>query len=121
MSSDIVFINELYAEAIIGIYDFERVQKQPIIISLEMAWDNKPAAKTDDIKHTLDYEKISNSVKELIESSEFELVETLAETITKHIITIYKTNEVTLTLHKPNAIPFTKSVGVKIRRTLLDY
>ena len=118
---DKVFIRNLKADAIIGIYDFERVTKQPIIITLEMTHDNKRPASTENILDALDYEKISNSVKNLIESSSFQLVETLAETIAQHILTTYETEQLTLELNKPNAIAFTDSVGIMITRNRSDY
>ncbi len=118
---DKVFIRNLKAEAIIGIYDFERVKKQPIIVTLEMQWNNKKPASTENILDALDYEKISNSVKSLIEESTFQLVETLAETITKHIIETYGTDWVMLELNKPDAISFTDSVGIMIARQKSDY
>ena len=108
---DKVFIRNLQVDAIIGIYDFERVKKQPIIITLEMQWDNKKPASTENILDALDYEKISNSVKTLIENSSFQLVETLAET----------TEKVTLELNKPEAISFAESVGIIITRQKSDY
>lgn len=118
---DKVFIRNLKADAIIGIYDFERVTKQPIIITLEMQWDNKKPASTEDILDALDYEKISKSVKGLIEGSSFQLVETLAEAIAKHVITTYGTEIVILELNKPKAIDFAESVGIMITRQKLDY
>lgn len=118
---DKVFIRNLTADAIIGIYDFERVKKQPVIITLEMAFDNKKPASTENIFDALDYEKISNSVKELIETSSFQLVETLAETIAKHILTTYRTEKLTLELNKPEAIAFADSVGIVITREKSDY
>lgn len=118
---DKVIIRNLKAEAIIGIYDFERVAKQPVIISLEMAWDNKKPASTEDIADALDYEKVSKSVKALIESSSFQLVETLAETIAEHVLTTYGTQSLYLELKKPNAIDFTDYVGLSMTRTRADY
>ncbi|WP_018122913.1 dihydroneopterin aldolase [Wohlfahrtiimonas chitiniclastica] len=118
---DKVIIRNLKAEAIIGIYDFERVAKQPVIISLEMAWDNKKPASTEDIADALDYEKVSKSVKALIESSSFQLVETLAETIAEHVLMTYHTQSLYLELKKPNAIDFTDYVGLSMTRTRADY
>ncbi len=118
---DKVFIRNLQVDAIIGIYDFERVKKQPIIITLEMQWDNKKPASTENILDALDYEKISNSVKTLIENSSFQLVETLAETIVQHVIQTYGTEKVTLELNKPEAISFAESVGIIITRQKSDY
>lgn len=118
---DRVFIRNLTTETIIGIYDFERVQKQPIIVTLDMAWDNRKPANTEDITDALDYEKISNSVKSLIENSSYQLVETLTEAIAKHVITTYGTAELTIELQKPDAIAFAEAVGIKITRRLTDY
>lgn len=118
---DKVFIRNLKADAIIGIYDFERTTKQPIIITLEMSWDNKKPSTTENILDALDYEKVSKSVKHLIENSSFQLVETLAETIAKHILTVYKTECVTLELNKPDAISFADSVGIVITRHASAY
>lgn len=118
---DKVFIRNLKADAIIGIYDFERIKKQPIIITLEMEWNNKKPASSENIFDALDYEKISNSVKKLIEDSSFQLVETLAETIAQHVIQAYGTNSITLELNKPEAIGFADSVGIMITRTQNDY
>lgn len=118
---DKVFIRNLAVDAIIGIYDFERVQKQPIVITLAMTFDNKKPASTENIVDVLDYEKISNSVKALIESSSFQLVETLAEAIAEHVLTTYRTEQLTLELNKPNAIEFAESVGIMITRERSDY
>ena len=39
--SDKVFINGLRAETVIGVYDWERKIRQPLIFDLEMATDNR--------------------------------------------------------------------------------
>ena len=45
-----------------------------------------------------------------------ELLETLADKIAHHVLTNYPCREITLTIHKPNAIKQADSVGVKIIR-----
>ena len=52
---DIVYIRELEVKTIIGIYDWEREQKQVISINLEMGADIRAAAETDSIENALDY------------------------------------------------------------------
>ena len=44
---DKVFINNLAVEAIIGIFQWEREVRQLISIDIEMDFDNKQAAKSD--------------------------------------------------------------------------
>ncbi|MFY8206584.1 MAG: dihydroneopterin aldolase, partial [Arenimonas sp.] len=38
---DKVFIEALGIECVIGIYDWERTIKQPIVLDIEMAFDNR--------------------------------------------------------------------------------
>ena len=76
---DIVFIRELRAEAVIGIYEWERNVRQPVVLDLEMAWDVAAAAATDNIADALDYKAVSKRLIAFVEGSEFQLVEALAE------------------------------------------
>ena len=48
---DIVYIRELEVKTIIGIYDWEREQKQVVSINLEMASDIRKSADSDSIEH----------------------------------------------------------------------
>ncbi|MEO1900062.1 MAG: FolB domain-containing protein, partial [Methylococcales bacterium] len=49
---DIIFLGALEAATIIGIYDWERETKQTIVLDIEMAFDIRKAAETEDIQHT---------------------------------------------------------------------
>jgi dihydroneopterin aldolase len=84
---DKVYISELEIEAIIGIYEWEREKKQTISIDVEMGWDNRAASAEDDISKALDYKSVAKRIIEFVESSEFFLVETLAEEIAGIVIT----------------------------------
>ena len=55
---DKVFINNLEVEAVIGIFQWEREVRQLISVDIEMDFDNKTAAKSDDIKDALNYKLI---------------------------------------------------------------
>jgi dihydroneopterin aldolase len=49
---DIVFIEELRIDAVIGIYDWERRVRQTLSLDIEMAFDNTVPAASDDIALT---------------------------------------------------------------------
>ncbi len=51
---DIVFLQQLQLEAVIGVYDWEREIRQPLTMDLELATDVKAAASTDRIQDALD-------------------------------------------------------------------
>ena len=113
---DIVFISELRVETIIGIYDWERTQKQLVTIDVEMAADIAKAAKSDHIDDALNYKSISKRVEQFTADSSFQLVETLAERLAELIRTEFNVSWVRLTLHKPGALSNSKDVGIRIER-----
>jgi len=46
---DIVFIEQLSVITTIGVYDWEQTIEQKLVFDIEMAWDNRAAAKSDDV------------------------------------------------------------------------
>lgn len=114
---DIVYIRDLRINAVIGIYEWEQRIQQQINVNLEMGWDNKPAAKSDDIKDTLNYKAAALLVKELVQKSEFELVEALAEHIAELLLEKMNIPWIRVSLGKPMAVTDSKEVGVTIERT----
>jgi len=113
---DIVYIRDLRVDACIGIYDWERKIRQQIKLDIEMGWDNKPAAETDDIQYTLNYKESAELVTEFVRQSEFELVETLAERIAELLLEKMKLPWVKVSLGKPVAVSGAGEVGVIIER-----
>ena len=113
---DIVYIRELEIETIIGIYDWERQQKQRVSLDLEMATDIRAAARSGDIEQALDYKAVAKQLIEFVEASEFLLVETLAEEITKLVMHDFKVSWIRLRVGKPGAVTGSKDVGVIIER-----
>ena len=63
---DIVFINELRIETIIGIYDWERKVKQTISLDLETGTDIGKSAATDAIDDTLNYKAVAKRLISLL-------------------------------------------------------
>lgn len=113
---DIVYINGLRAETIIGIHDWEREVRQTVVIDLEMGCDTTRPARSDDISYALDYAKVSARVLALVESSECLLVETLAEKIARLLTRDYGVPWLRLRLSKPAALEHADDVGVIIER-----
>lgn len=113
---DIVYIKELEIETIIGVFDWERNIKQVVSIDLEMATDVKRAAQTDHIDDALNYKSIAKRLIEFVEASEFQLIETLAETIANIVMNEFNVGWVRVRLGKPGAVRGSKDVGVIIER-----
>jgi dihydroneopterin aldolase len=113
---DIVFINELRIETIIGIYDWERKVKQTISLDLEMGADIRKSAATDAIEDTLNYKAVAKRLIAFVEDSEYLLVETLAEKITEIVLSEFSVPWLKLTVRKPGAVRGSRDVGVIIER-----
>jgi len=114
--SDIVFISDLRIETIIGIYDWEREVKQTVSIDLEMAHDIAKAAETDDIQYALNYKSVAKRLIAFIETSEFLLLESMAEAIVKIVREEFSVPWLKLTLNKPAALTGATNVGIRIER-----
>ena len=113
---DIVFVEDLRIETVIGIYDWERKIKQTVALDLEMAFDNRKPASSDKIEDTLDYKAVSKRLIAFVEGSHFELVETLAEKCAQIIREEFQVPWLRLKLSKPGAVRGSKAVGVIIER-----
>lgn len=114
---DKVFIEGLEIEALIGIYDWERRIRQPLLFDLEMAFDNRRPAASDAIADTLDYKAVSKRLIAFVSASEFGLVETLAERCAELVLREFDVAHVRLKLSKPGAVRGARAVGVIIERS----
>ena len=113
---DIVFIRELRADTVIGVYDWERRVRQTVVLDLELASNNRRAAASDQIDDAMDYAAISARVLSFIEASEFQLIETMAERVAEVIIEEFAVPWLRLRLSKPGAVAQARDVGVLIER-----
>lgn len=113
---DTVFIRGLEIDTIIGCYEHEKINKQRIVLDLEMAWDIRTAASTDDLSLTLDYNAVRLEIERLCEEKQFELVESLVECVATMIMKQFKVEGLRIRLAKPEAIENTRDVGVMIAR-----
>ena len=113
---DVVFIEDLRVETVIGIYDWEKKVKQTVTLDLEMAFDNRVPAARDAIEDTLDYKRISKRLVAFVADTHFGLVETLAERCAEIVMNEFGVPWVRLKLSKPGAVSAAKNVGVIIER-----
>lgn len=116
MTMDRVFIEDLRIQTVIGVFDWEREITQTIGLDLQMAFDIGRAAKSDNIADTLDYKSVSKRLIQFVESSEFQLVEALAEHCAQIVLDEFPVNWLRLKLSKPGAVRGSSAVGVIIER-----
>lgn len=113
---DSVYIRGLRADAVIGVYDWERNIRQALVIDLELASDNRAAAATDAIAQAVDYDAIAGRVLAYVRDSQFQLIETLAERLAELVMREFGVPWLRIDVAKPGAVKAADSVGVVIER-----
>ena len=113
---DLVLIESLAVDTVIGVYDWERTITQRLVLDLELATDIRPAAEHDDIARTLDYAAISMRIQAFAAEHDVALVETFAERLAEVLREEFGIPWLRLTVRKPGAVSAAAAVGVRIER-----
>jgi FolB domain-containing protein len=114
--SDEIHIRDLSLRTIIGINDEERVNRQDVLINITLHTNTREAGLSDDLTKTVNYREITKRVIELVEQSRFFLVERMAEEIASTCLENKLVTSVDVSVEKPGAVRFSRSVGITIRR-----
>ena len=113
---DIVFIEQLSVITTIGVYDWEQTIEQKLVFDIEMGWDNRKSAKSDDVNDCLSYADISETVIAHVEGQRFALVERVADEVADLLLSRFNSPWVRIKLSKPGAVARAANVGVIIER-----
>lgn len=117
MVQDIVFIEALKVDTVIGVYEWEKTIQQTLQFDIEMRTDTRQAAQIDDLSKTVDYAEVADDVVKLAKENQVELIETVAQMVAEKILRSYPVESVKVTLRKLGAVASTASVGVIIERS----
>ena len=118
MAKDIIFIEGLEIETIIGVYEHERDIKQKVVLDIEMTLPESDASSSDDLRHTVDYDAVSKLVTSYVIDTQYQLIESLAEQVASLVLGAFATDSLKLKLSKPGAVKNAKSVGLIILRSV---
>jgi len=83
---DIVRIEGLTVDCVVGLYPHERHASQPLHVDLAMTLDTEPAAVSEKVKRTVDYAATTAQVVFLLRSCRFRLLETAAHTLARYLL-----------------------------------
>jgi D-erythro-7,8-dihydroneopterin triphosphate epimerase len=117
MNVDKIYVRDLQLRCIIGIFPDERKNRQDVVVNLVLESSFSEAIQSDSIEHTANYKTITKRIIDLVENSEFFLIETLAEKISAVCLDDPRVFKATVTLDKPGALRFARSVAVEIQRS----
>jgi len=114
---DRIFVRDLLVRGIVGINPEERVNRQDVLVNVTLWADTRPAAASDQIEDAINYRTVAKAIIAHIENEQPYLVEKLAADLLRLAFeTDERIHAVELSVEKPGAIRFSRSVGLTIYR-----
>ena len=117
---DKIYIADLLLRCIIGLNEWERTQKQDVLINITLYADLSRPCQTDRIEDSVNYKEIKKQIIAMAESSSFYLIERLADSISRICLAHPCVKAASIRVDKPGALRYAKSVGVEIFRKRND-
>lgn len=118
---DKILIRDLAVRGIIGLNDWERREKQEIVLNLTLTADLAKAGASDQMADSINYRTLTKAVLAYVETSSHFLVEALATAVARIAVVDFGARRVVVRVEKPGALRFAKSVGVEIERSRSDF
>ena len=84
--SDRIVLANMQFEGKHGYHDWEKADPQRFEVDVELVVDVQPAGLEDDIARTVDYRGVYATVRQVVESTTFNLIEALAEAIAHELL-----------------------------------
>lgn len=113
---DIIFINELKLDMLIGVYDWERKVPQTVQLDLEVGIPGDRAAQSDKLADTIDYAAIVSRIEASLRENRFSLLEKVAEHVAQVILRDFKSPWVKVSITKLAPLRNVKRLGVTVER-----
>jgi 7,8-dihydroneopterin aldolase/epimerase/oxygenase len=116
--SDRMFLEGMVFSGTHGVYEEEHLHPQPFEVDVELMLNLQPAGLSDDLEQTIDYGRVFETCREIVETTRFDLIEALAEAIAHELLANYPAEEVSIRITKPDVqLGGTfRAAGVQIRR-----
>lgn len=116
--TDRILLEGMQFEGTHGVLPEEQLAPQPFEVDVELALDLHAAGASDDLEQTVDYGRVFDVCREIVESTRFNLLEALAEAIAHELLSGFPAREVTVRIRKPRVKlgGRLRSAGVEIQR-----
>ncbi|MBI2294936.1 MAG: dihydroneopterin aldolase [Betaproteobacteria bacterium] len=113
---DVIFINDLRLDILIGVYDWERKVPQTVQFDLEIGIPDRRAAQSDKLADTMDYAAIVSHIETSLRDNRFSLLEKVADHIAQLSLRDFKSPWVKVSITKLAPLRNVKRLGVTIER-----
>lgn len=101
--ADWLIVNGLTVLSKVGCLPVEQSVPQPIEVDIALEMDLREVGETDDIKKGVDYRKVCDAVRQILEQNSFKLLEGAAYAIASHLLRQFpKVQRVSVEVRKPH-------------------
>jgi 7,8-dihydroneopterin aldolase/epimerase/oxygenase len=113
-----IYIENLRVQCIVGVRPFERQHEQPLLLSIAFPADFAAASASGALADTVDYSAVAGAAKDFVREGRFELLETLARELGRHLCERFALASMRLRVRKPLAISDSDgpAVSLTVRR-----
>lgn len=99
---DKITISDLEVFAFHGVLKEENSLGQKFLVTAQLYMDVTEAARDDDISKSINYANVCKEIDAFLKNNTFRLIETMADRLAKHLLTLYKNlSEVYIKIKKP--------------------
>ena len=113
---DLIFIEALTGQTVIGIHDSELHRPQPLVIDVHAGVPRARACDTDRIADTIDYSVVRERLHRLLAEHRLTLLEAFAEAVADILLVEFRAAWVRVKVVKPQKFDDVAAVGVQIER-----
>jgi 7,8-dihydroneopterin aldolase/epimerase/oxygenase len=99
--SDRIILRNIRLEGRHGYNEEELETPQPFEVDVELILNLQPAGIDDDLEQSVDYARVYDIVRQVVESTSYRLLEALAEAISHEILAAFPVVEVGVRVRKP--------------------
>ena len=125
---DVLRIEELMVDCVVGVYPHERNASQPLRVDIEMRLSTHDSAVRESLRSTVDYASTAAQVVFLLRSCRFRLLETAAHVLARYILAPPAPDErraqiesAVIRLTKPGALRGFAVPSLEIERRASDF
>ncbi len=112
---DQIIIEDLEVFGRVGVPEAERAAPQRLLVTLVMKRDFSAAAKSDNLRETIDYHAVAVRLTQLAGDKSWKLIETLAVEMAETVLREFHPTRVTVEIKK-FILPQTRHVAVRVTR-----
>jgi D-erythro-7,8-dihydroneopterin triphosphate epimerase len=115
--TDRILIKDLLVRCVLGLSVEERREKQDVLINVVLFLDLAKPGRSDRPEDTVDYRAVKKDILAVADGSQYHLAEALAERVAEVCLAHGSVERVQVTVEKPGALRFARSVAVEIERS----